>query len=154
MKNGMNMKSRRGVGGLVSLIALVIVFGIASLAFLDINSNQTDLVNTSIKINKKMTEKHNESLNFTTTKPTDTSYQITARNLWSETTKITSYVVIKTDSKVSALGYLNNKIVKAGAQSTFTINDPKGTINDQNIILLTDNGKKCVLPVTVSWRLC
>lgn len=148
------MKNRRGIAGLISLIAIVIVFGIASVAFLDINSNQTDLVDTSIKINKKMTERHNESLNFTTTKPTDTSYQITARNLWGENTKITSYVVIKTDNKVSALGYLNNKIVKAGTQSTFTINDPKGTATDQNIVLLTDNGKKCVLPVSVSWRLC
>lgn len=148
----MNME-RRGVGGLVSLIALVIVFGIASLAFLDINSNQTNLVNTSIKLNKKMTDRNNESLNFTTVHPNATSYQITVRNLWSETTKLTSYVVIDNANKVTAFGYQND-VVKAGAQSTFVINDPKGTTIDQNIVFLTDNGKKCVIPVTVAWRLC
>jgi len=146
------MSNRRGVGGLISLVALVIVFGIAAIAFLDINAIQTSLVNTSVDINKIMTDKNNERLNFTVTSPNSTSYQVNVANLWSERTELNSYLVVKDNGTSKTQGYLNDAF-KAGEQSTFTITVNDKT-NDKNIIFLTNTGKKCVIPPTANGRIC
>ncbi len=58
----MSKSSRRGVGGLISLIAILIVFGIASVALLSVLNAQTSLFGTQIDISEIQHDRKIESL--------------------------------------------------------------------------------------------
>lgn len=59
--------SHRAIGGLVSLVAIVVVFGIATTAFLTINSQMLQTNLTSNKINQLQNKKGDETLVFNVT---------------------------------------------------------------------------------------
>jgi hypothetical protein len=142
----------RGVGGLISMIGLVIVFGIASAAFLQINATQQSFVASSININKVILEKNNQRLNFTTIANPGSSYTIGVNNTSSQTIFLNSYLLINSTG-IRQAEYLDGKNVTAGKSFQFNINlAPNGT--DKHIIFVTDLGKKCLVPIGVDYRIC
>ena len=91
----MEFKKRRAVGGLISLIGIIVVFGISSVAYLEISSSQTNLINQSLEANQKISDKNNARLNFT--EPllnwNGTHNLLPIDNIGSDTITIHSYIV-------------------------------------------------------------
>lgn len=142
----------RGVGGLISMIGLVIVFGIASAAFLQINATQQSFVASSININKVILDKNNQRLNFTVTPNGSISYKIGVNNTSSQTIFFDSYLLVNSTG-IRQAEYLDGKNITAGKSFQFDINlQPKP--EDQHIIFVTDLGKKCLVPIGVNFRIC
>ncbi|MBI5378281.1 MAG: hypothetical protein HZA82_06625 [Thaumarchaeota archaeon] len=142
----------RGVGGLISMIGLVIVFGIASAAFLQINATQQSFVASSININKVILDKNNQRLNFTITSVPPTSYKIGVNNTSSQTIFFDSYLLVNSTG-IRQAKYLDGKNITAGKSFQFDINlTPNGA--DKHIIFVTDLGKKCLVPIGVDFRIC
>jgi archaellum component FlaF (FlaF/FlaG flagellin family) len=145
------LEKRRAVGGLISLIGIVIVFGITSVAYLELSSSQTNLINTSINANQKISDRNNERLNFTNIAPSGNNFDITVDNLGSETVIIHSFVT-KNDTSLVGKNEINVKIF-AGEQQT--VQDVTGSLDtDDKIIFITSLGKKCIVPEGVSFRVC
>ena len=145
------LEKRRAVGGLISLIGIVIVFGITSVAYLELSSSQTNLINTSINANQKISDRNNERLNFTNIAPSGNNFDITVDNLGSETVIIHSFVT-KNDTSLVGENEINVKIF-AGEQQT--VQDVTGSLDtDDKIIFITSLGKKCIVPEGVSFRVC
>jgi len=141
----------RGVGGLISMIGLVIVFGIASAAFLQINSAQQSFVSSSVNVNKIILDKNNQRLNFTIT-PDGSTYKVGVNNTSSQTIFLDSYLLVDSTG-IRQAKYLDGKNVTAGKSFQFDINlDPLET--DKHVIFVTDLGKKCLVPIGVSFRVC
>jgi hypothetical protein len=148
-KGGMK---HRGVGGLISMIGLVIVFGIASAAFLQINTTQQSFVTSSININKVILDKNNQRLNFTTITNPGQSYTIGVNNTSSQTIFFDSYLLVDSTG-IRQAEYLDGKNVTAGRSFQFDINlVPNGA--DKHVIFVTDLGKKCLVPIGVDFRIC
>ncbi|WKT57985.1 hypothetical protein QVH35_00050 [Candidatus Nitrosotenuis chungbukensis] len=141
----------RGVGGLISMIGLVIVFGIASAAFLQINATQQSFVASSINVNKVILDKNNQRLNFTIT-DSGSSYTVGVNNTSSQTIFFDAYLLINS-TDIRQAKYLDGKNVTAGRSFQFDINlVPNGA--DKHVIFVTDLGKKCLVPIGVDFRIC
>lgn len=145
--------SRRAVGGLISLIALIIVFGIASLAFLEINTTHADFVLNSITVNEKQFGKIKEQLNFTVTN-SSTNYTVDVANLWNDQSTLESYLAKNSNDKISVQRYLNEttvplkqNIIDIQDESTLIFDDTNSTHGDTTIIFMTLNGNKCTIPI-------
>ncbi len=159
MVRGQNIfKSRRAVGGLISLIALIIVFGIASLAFFEINLTHADFVLNSIDVNEKQFDRINEQLNFTITNATtgeSIAYNVTISNIWNDQSSIESHINLDSTNDVTKQKYLNattvpNKQNIIGAEKETIlnfVNDVNSTDSDEKIILTTSKGNKCIIPI-------
>lgn len=148
------MKKRRAVGGLISLIGIIIIFSIASLAFLELNSIQTGLTITSNKISKMILERNTESLNFTMITPNPgVSYTFDGDNIGNQASIINSYLLLSTDGKINGQGYLNEK-TKVGKSFTFDVNEVPNALSDNSIVFVTDSGKTCTIPLGVTFRIC
>ncbi|QLH09352.1 hypothetical protein [Candidatus Nitrosotenuis sp. DW1] len=141
----------RGVGGLISMVGLVIVFGIASAAFLQINATQQSFVASSININKVILDKNNQRLNFTTI-ANPGSYTIGVNNTSSQTIFLNSYLFVDSAGMRQAK-YLDGKNITAGKSFQFDI-DLAPDQEDKYIIFVTDLGKKCLVPIGVDFRIC
>ena len=149
------LKTRRAIGGLISLIALIIVFGVASLAFLEINLTHADFVLNSINVNEKQFEKINEQLNFTITNSSDSDYYtINISNIWNDASTLESHITIKSDKQISFQRHLNettipNKenIIETEEESTLNFDNTNSTHDDTTIIFVTSNGNKCIIPI-------
>ncbi len=106
------------------MIGLVIVFGIASAAFLQINSAQQSFVASSVDVNKIILDKNNQRLNFTI-KSELSSYKIGVNNTSSQTISLDSYLLINSTG-VHKAEYLDGKNAIAGKSFQFDINlEPK-----------------------------
>ncbi len=158
VRNQNVFKSRRAVGGLISLIALIIVFGIASLAFLEINLTHADFVLNSIHVNEKQFNRINEQLNFTIINATATepiTYNVTISNIWNDKSTLESHITINSPDQVTFQRHLNETTVPSkqniiGSEDDSTlnfVNDVNSTHNDETIIFVTNNGNKCIIPV-------
>ncbi len=55
------MKSRRGVGGLISMIGLLVVFGVIGVALLSLNTQQTSLFSTQQQLNELQHDRNLET---------------------------------------------------------------------------------------------
>jgi hypothetical protein len=142
----------RGVGGLISMIGLVIVFGIASAAFLQINSAQQSFVSSSVNINKIILDKNNQRLNFTLVPIASSKYIVGVNNTSSQTISLDSYLLVNSTG-IRTAKYLDGKNTAAGKSVQFDINlEPKP--EDKYVIFVTDLGKKCLVPIGVSFRVC
>ncbi|TBR23466.1 MAG: hypothetical protein EPO63_05625 [Candidatus Nitrosotenuis sp.] len=142
----------RGVGGLISMIGLVLVFGIASAAFLQINSAQQSFVSSSVNINKIIMDKNNQRLNFTLVPITSSKYIVGVNNTSSQTISLDSYLLVNSTG-IRTAKYLDGKSTTAGKSVQFDINlEPKP--EDKYVIFVTDLGKKCLVPIGVSFRIC
>lgn len=141
----------RGVGGLISMIGLVLVFGIASAAFLQINSAQQSFVSSSVNINKIILDKNNQRLNFTIA-PVGSTYKVGVNNTSSQIISLNSYLLVNSTG-IRTVEYLDGKNATAGKSFQFNINlQPKSA--DKYVIFVTDLGKKCLVPIGVSFRVC
>lgn len=156
VRNQNVFKSRRAVGGLISLIALIIVFGIASLAFLEINLTHADFVLNSIHVNEKQFNRINEQLNFTITNSTGAdTYTVIISNIWNDKSTLESHINLNSENEVTKKRYLNattvpskQNIIGLEEDSTLNfVNDLNSTHNDETIIFVTNNGNKCIIPV-------
>ncbi|CDI05652.1 hypothetical protein [Candidatus Nitrosotenuis uzonensis] len=151
--------NHRGVGGLISLVALIIVFGIASIAFLDINAIQSRFLEASIEVNNIQMNRNNEQLNFTAS--SGLPYTVEMTNMWSRQTVLDSYVAFDSAGTITIQRYLNettipNKqnIIPSGHTTSIVFDIPNATVNDVKILFVTENGKQCIVPIPISWRVC
>lgn len=144
---------RRAVGGLISLIGIMVVFGIVSVAYLELSSAQTSLISTSLVANQKVSDKNNAQLNFTNiVEIPNTRYDLTIDNIGSETMIIHSYIVDR-NKVIIDKGEIGSSI-NAGSENTVSINAVTTIPSSDVIIITTDLGKKCIVPADVSYRLC
>lgn len=145
------LEKRRAVGGLISLIGIVIVFGITSVAYLELSSSQTNLINTSINANQKISDRNNERLNFTAIIPQGNNFDITVDNLGSETVIIHSSIT-KNGKSLVGKKEINTKIF-AGTSGSI-VNVAGSANSNDKIIFITSLGKKCMVSEGVSFRVC
>lgn len=151
----MSLKKRRAVGGLISLIGIIVVFGIASVAYLEISSAQTNLINKSLVANQKISDKNNARLNFTNILPNvsgSDQYELTIDNIGSNAVSIHSYIIDR-NNVIIGKGEINSSINAGNGKTIFTDTfdiDPTSDV----IIIVTDLGKKCIVPADVSYRIC
>jgi hypothetical protein len=149
----MRLKKHRAVGGLISLIGLIVVFGVASVAFLELSSSQTSLINTSFNVNQKISDKNNQRLSFSDVVTTATGYTVDVENLGSESITIHSQITEK-GNNIFGKEELNTKIL-AGSSVTLTITLDDEPVGGENTMFVTTLGKKCLVPVVIgSTRLC
>lgn len=147
------LEKRRAVGGLISLIGIVIVFGITSVAYLELNSSQTNLITTSINANQKISDRNNERLNFTDVMYGISSYSITVHNLSSDTILIHSQITER-ENTVFGKEEINKKI-HAGSSESITVNLNDTPTSTDKTIFITSSGKKCLVPIIDgSFKLC
>ncbi|MFB5608742.1 MAG: hypothetical protein ACE5Q5_00775 [Nitrosarchaeum sp.] len=145
------LQKRRAVGGLISLIGIVIVFGITSVAYIELSSSQTNLINTSLNTNQKISDRNNERLNFTTIAPQGDNFNITIDNLGSNTVTIHS-IITQNDNSLVGINETNTKIF-AGDKQTI-VNVVGSVAPNDKMIFVTSLGKKCMVPEGVSFRIC
>jgi len=144
------LKERRGVAGLISVIAIVLVFGIAVTASLHLNSQQASLISSTSRTIDVQGKKATEQLQFKITSCVikDSKYEITAKanSTWSESSildsaifvddaenKVTDSVYIPSDYKTIPSMIVNDE-VKVNATSAVTAAD--------KVIFVTELGKK------------
>lgn len=144
------MKYRRGVGGLISLIGILAVFGVATTAFIELNSMQTSLINQSVEVNNKVTDRNKEQLNFTDVSVGNPTIMVD--NLWSKSSAINSYLLIASDKSIQDSGYLNTEVRAGEADISITIGAAPSA--GDKIVLLTDQGNKCLVQVDRSFGVC
>lgn len=150
----MKLKERRAVGGLISLIGIVIVFGIVSIAYLELSSSQTNLISTSLVTNQKISDKNNARLDFTSISNGTNYYDFMVNNIGSKTTTIHSYIVSNSTHHVIGTGEKNIP-VSAGKTILFSTNALNQFPQPSDLIwIVTDQGKKCLIPGDVSFRIC
>lgn len=151
----MKLRKRRAVGGLISLIGIIVVFGIVSVAYLELSSSQTKLISTSLVANQKISDKNNARLNFTDPTVVENSYDLPIENIGSDTITIHSYIVSNSTHHVIGTGEITIPINAGGKAivSTNTLNSSPTEPSDF-IMIVTDLGKKCVIPADVSYRIC
>ncbi|AFS82978.1 hypothetical protein [Candidatus Nitrosopumilus sediminis] len=149
----MELKKRRAVGGLISLIGIIVVFGISSVAYLEISSSQTNLINQSLEANQKISDKNNARLNFTNiVEFTNDHYDLTLDNIGSDTATVHSYIINRNNVVIDK-GEINSSI-NAGNERTITVNSATTQPASDIIMIVTDLGKKCIVPADVSYRIC
>lgn len=147
------LEKRRAVGGLISLIGIVIVFGITSVAYLELSSSQTNLITTSINANQKISDRNNERLNFTNIISAGSSYSTTVHNLSSDTILIHSQITER-ENTIFGKEEINEKI-HAGSSESITVNLNNDPISTDKTIFITSSGKKCLVPIIDgSFKLC
>lgn len=151
--------NHRGVGGLISLVALIIVFGVASIAFLDINAIQSRFLEASVEVNNIQMNRNDEQLNFTAS--SGIPYTVEVTNMWSKQTVLDSYIAFDNTGTITVKRYFNettmpNKqnIVPAGSTTSITFDTSNGTATDVKLLFITENGKQCIIPIPISWRVC
>lgn len=142
---------RRAVGGLISLIGIMVVFGIVSVAYLELSSAQTNLINTSLLSNQKISDKNNAMLNMTDI--TDSGrYEITIDNISSDSITIHSYIVERNNSIMDKAEV--NTLINAGNNDVILTNSFATEPISDTLLIITSDGKKCSIPADVSYRLC
>ena len=148
------IKKRRAVGGLISLIGLIVVFGVVSVAYLQLTSSQTEVSKTSFAISQKISDRNMERLNFTSISNNSTHYFLEVENLGSKTAILNSFL-IQNSTSISGKGELGIKLFAAEKTITpiFLVSSLPNP-SDDKIILITDLGKKCVIPGDGGFRLC
>ncbi len=150
----MNLKKRRAVGGIISLIGLIIVFGIVSIAYLELSSAQTNLISTSLVANQKVSDKNNAKLNFTAISPGGNNYDLTVENIGSDVITIHSYIVSNATKGVIGTGEID-VIINPGKNKLVSTNSlSEIPLSSDTVLIVTNLGKKCVVPAGVSYRLC
>jgi hypothetical protein len=150
----MAFRNRRAIGGLISLIGIIVVFGITSVAYLELSSSQTRLINTSILTNQRMSDQTNEHLNFTSITSMGIDYDIQVENIGSKPITIHSFIIDRNKSLVGK-GEIDSKI-QPGDVGNISTGLISGTpiSNEDNLIFTTSFGKRCIIPADVSFRIC
>jgi hypothetical protein len=161
------MKARRAVGGLISMIGLLVVFGVIGVAFLSLNTQQTSLFSTQQRLNELQHDRNLETFEgkilgcgvgnnthaeFTTIRINNTS---------SQSLDLTSFIAhSKTYQNITDSGYFNNTKITVKAQQSriFDLTDIRYDLSATDIlpdhatrmILLSDLGNKIFLDYNFS----
>ncbi|MGQ0606608.1 MAG: hypothetical protein ACT4OD_06665 [Candidatus Nitrosotenuis sp.] len=155
------MKSRRAVGGLISMIGLLVVFGVIGVAFLSLNTQQTSLFSIQQRLNELQHDRNLESfegkiINCKETNSTHTDFvTIRINNTSSQSSDLTSFIAYNTTfQNVTDSGYFNNTKITIQAQQSriFDLTDIRYDLDDNDIpqdsatrmILLSDLGNKII----------
>ncbi len=154
------MKSRRGVGGLISMIGLVVVFGIVGIAFLSLNTQQTSLFATQQKVNELQHDRNTESFTAKVLQcqknGTHAKFiQLRVNNTSSQSMNLNSIILYNTAyQNVTDSNYFNGTKIHILSQESkiFDLTDlryhlPNLVPSDyvQRIIMTTDFGNKIIL---------
>lgn len=147
------LQKRKAVGGLISLIGIIIVFGITSVAYIELSSSQTNLINSSLNANQKISDRNNERLNFTSILSGGSTYSTTVYNLGSDTITIHSQITERANA-VFGKEEINKKI-HAGSSELITVNLDGTPLSTDKTMFITNLGKKCLVPIVDgSFRVC
>lgn len=158
------MKSRRAVGGLISMIGLLVVFGVIGVAFLSLNTQQTSLFSTQQRLSELQHDRNLESfegkiLNCKKTNSTHTDFvTIRINNTSSQSSDLSSFIAYnKVFQNVTDSGYFNGtKItIQALESKIMDLTDIKYNLDAANpapepdhatrLILLSNLGNKLIL---------
>ncbi|MFN3655570.1 MAG: hypothetical protein ACK4TO_09675, partial [Candidatus Nitrosotenuis sp.] len=119
------MKSRRAVGGLISMIGLLVVFGVIGVAFLSLSSQQTSLFTTQQNLNELQHDRNIEAFGgkilrckeFNATHIDFVTIRI--NNTSSQTLSLNSFIVYNiVYQNVTDSGYFNNTKISVKAQQS------------------------------------
>jgi hypothetical protein len=102
------LKERRGVAGLISVIAIVIVFSMAAAAFLQLNAQQTHFVTSSSKAIELQGRRVGEQIVFDVTycsAPVGNirTVNMTANNMWSGRSQLDAVIFVSADKVIDAV---------------------------------------------------
>lgn len=119
------LKERRGVAGLISVIAIVLVFGLATTAFFQLNSQQASLISSTSRTIDVQGKKAAEQLQFKISNCALLSDNktrtiiIKANNTWSEHSVLDSAIFVKPDGSVTNSVYVthDNKTISSMANN-------------------------------------
>jgi len=153
------LKERRGVAGLISVIAIVLVFGLAATAFLQLNSQQASLIGSTSRTIDVQGKKASEQLSFKITSCillSDNKTRIVtilANNTWSERSVVDSAIFIKPDGNVTNSVYVthanktissmvNNVSIKVNTTDTKIGSATVSIKNATQAMFVTELGKK------------
>lgn len=157
------MKSRRAVGGLISMIGLLVVFGVIGIAFLSLSSQQTSLFVTQQNLNELQHDRNTETfvgkiLNCKKFNETHADFvTIRINNTSSQTSSLNSFIVYNiVHQNVTDSGYFNNTKISVHAQQSkiFDLTDIRYDLDGDDqppepdgatrMILISDFGNKII----------
>lgn len=154
------LKERRGVAGLISIIAIVLVFGIAATAFLAITSQQTSLANSITATSNVQNDRISEKLVISQigcqwNNPPNGLADVTVRinNNWSGSSLLDSILFTNSQNVTDAkyIPDLDKKILslqQSPPSPAITIQDVKinrtSTEFADRVLLITELGNKFV----------
>jgi len=158
------MKSRRAVGGLISMIGLLMVFGVIGVAFLSLNTQQTSLFSTQQRLGEIQHDRNLEGftgkiLNCKKINSTHADFvTIRINNTSSQSSNLDSFIAYNTIlQNVTDSGYFNNTKITIQAQKSKIFDlvdirydlDGAGSAPEPDhatrMILLSDLGNKIIL---------
>lgn len=142
----MGLKKRHGVAGLISIIAIVTVFGLAAAASLQLNSQQTSLITSTSNMLDLQGKKGRELLifQFISCDPITHSITFSAESRWSERSRLDSAIFIDLDPEpdiVTNSVYASHTISPM-QPSSFTVQATIGVQNADLVWLVTELGNK------------
>lgn len=153
------LKERRGVAGLISVIAIVLVFGLAATAFFQLNSHQASLISSTSRTIDVQGKKAAEQLQFKifncVLQPDGKTRTIIVKvnSTWSERSVLDSAIFIKPDGDVTNSVYVihanktihsmaNDVSIKVNATDTKIDSTTISVKNATQAIFVTELGKK------------
>ena len=156
------LNERRGVAGLISVIAIVLVFGLAATAFFQLNSQQVSLIGSTSRTIDVQGKKATEQLNFKISNcillsdNKTRTITILANNTWSERSVLDSAIFVKPDGNVTNSVYVthanktvpsmtNNVSIKVNTTDTKIGSTTISVKNATKAVFVTDLGKKFLL---------
>jgi len=153
------LKERRGVAGLISVIAIVLVFGLAAAAFFQLNSHQASLISTTSRTIDVQGKRAAEQLQFKISSCVLLSdnktrtVTVKANNTWSERSVLDSAIFVKPDGNVTNSVYVihanktipsmvNNVSIKVNTTDTKIDSTTISVKNATKAVFVTELGKK------------
>jgi len=153
------LKERHGVAGLISMIAIVLVFGLAAAAFFQLNSHQASLIGSTSRTIDVQGKKAAEQLLF---KISDCvllldnktrTITVLANNTWSERSVLDSAIFVKSDGNVTNSVYVihanktiasmaNNVSIEVNTTDTKISSSTISVKNATQAVFVTELGKK------------
>lgn len=141
------LKERRGVAGLISVIAIVLVFGIAATASLQLNSQQASLISNTSRTIDVQGKKATENLELTITGCTASSagkrtITVQVKNKWSESSVLDS-VIFTNGGSVTDSVYIpiNDKKITSVETKSITLQVKDTVTHSHTPRFVTELGK-------------
>lgn len=146
------LRKRSGVAGLISAIAIVLVFGLAAAASLQLNAQQTSLVSNTSKTIDLQSKRAKEQLNFRIDPACwikNDAYEVTVKvnSTWSDTSYLDSiiFVDVDNDQSITDAVYVPDnykRIVPLTVDGEVKVNATSSVIFSDRAIVVTKLGQK------------
>jgi hypothetical protein len=152
----MELRKKSGVAGLISAIAIVLVFGLAAAASLQLNAQQTSLVSNTSKTIDLQGKSAKEQLNFRIDPEcwikNDDAYEVTVKvnSTWSDTSYLDSIIFVdevNNDQSVTDAVYVPDnykRILPLTVDGEVKVNATSSVISSDRAIIVTKLGQKFV----------